>query len=377
MRRAFFFGAAIVLLCIAALYVSLGLNPLQHSPYDSYSLQAQAWLDGKMTIDGDYPYLELAMYNGKQYLSFPPFPSVVMLPFVLIMGQSAPGGLIAIFLMLLSYCGAFSLARRMGHKAFFCAAFSVFAVLGCNYAEYGLYGGVWNLAQSLAFCLTMWAFALAQSDRKRDMGLSLLLIAFAVGCRPFQAVYALFLALLCFKKVKRDIWKLLIAPLFVAFCYGAYNAARFGNPLQFGHDYLPEFVEQSAYGQFSVHYIGKNLKNILRMPFFSGGLLLFPAAYGFAFWLTNPIYVLALPRKRMGAQEMLLYALCAVHFALLLCHKSFGGMQWGTRYLCDLVPALSFLFLKGKSSKWVYPAFAFGIALNLYGAVVFHTVLCP
>ena len=51
------------------------------NPYNSYMLQARAWLDGRLDLGMDYPYLELAIYNSKYFVSFPPFPSYVMLPF--------------------------------------------------------------------------------------------------------------------------------------------------------------------------------------------------------------------------------------------------------------------------------------------------------
>ena len=69
-----------------------------HDPHDSYTLQAQAWLDGKAYLEtgADYTWLELAIYNGQYFVSFPPVPSVVMLPFVLLFGGDTPLSLIHI-----------------------------------------------------------------------------------------------------------------------------------------------------------------------------------------------------------------------------------------------------------------------------------------
>ena len=44
-------------------------------------LQAQSWLEGRLDLGKDYPYLELAVFGGKYYVSFPPFPSYIMFPF--------------------------------------------------------------------------------------------------------------------------------------------------------------------------------------------------------------------------------------------------------------------------------------------------------
>ena len=377
-------SAAVVLTVVLTLYAVLGESLLQHNWYDSYSLQAQAWLEGKCTIDGDYSYLELAQYEGRQYLSFPPFPSVFMLPFVLLFGQNTPSGLLAVCLMAASTLVCASFGRKKGLTPLCAACFGAFCVLGCNYCEYALYGSVWNLAQSLAFLLTFSSFRLFLNEKKRDDRISLVLIACAVGCRPFQAVYALFLAVLCVKRYGlKEAARMCILPLHIAFAYAAYNFARFGNPLEFGHNYLPEFMYESEHGQFSLHYVLNNLKNIVRLPYFENGLLLFPGCYGFAFYLTNPVYDLCaiqVVRRRMTWEKALLCVLLAAHFLALLCHKSFGGVQWGTRYLCDLVPALTWLWLSDHEEKfawWEWTLMGWGVAFNIYGTIIFHLVLYP
>ena len=45
--------------------------------YKSYSLQAMAWLNGRLDLGQDYPWLELAVFQERYYVSFPPFPSLV------------------------------------------------------------------------------------------------------------------------------------------------------------------------------------------------------------------------------------------------------------------------------------------------------------
>ena len=57
-------------------------------------------------------------------------------------------------------------------------------------------------------------------------------------------------------------WKWAIGPVAIAVSYMLLNYFRFGNILEFGHNYLPEFMEQSEHGQFSVHYMVNNFKNI-------------------------------------------------------------------------------------------------------------------
>ena len=57
----------------------------------------------------------------------------------------------------------------------------------------------------------------------------------------------------------------LIAPAAVAIFLMVYNYVRFGKIFEFGHNYLPEFLNAQN-GQFSFEYLLQNLKNALRIP---------------------------------------------------------------------------------------------------------------
>ena len=43
--------------------------------YNTYTRQALAWREGLLHLPEDVPYLELAIYEGEYYVSFPPLPS--------------------------------------------------------------------------------------------------------------------------------------------------------------------------------------------------------------------------------------------------------------------------------------------------------------
>ena len=84
-------------------------------PYNSYSLQARSWLEGRLDLkDGaDLPWLELAIRDGKYYVSFPPFPSMVLLPFVMIFGVNTPDTLLAFAAAALACFHAVRLAQLL------------------------------------------------------------------------------------------------------------------------------------------------------------------------------------------------------------------------------------------------------------------------
>ena len=380
-------GLAFVAFCYLALCRALGLHILDHSPYDSYTLQAMLWRQGRVSMTENRPWLELAVYGGEYYISFPPFPTLVMLPLTFLFGENTPSQLVSFSCVLLSYLFGFFTARRRGVSPFLSAFMGAFLVLGCNLCEYGLYGGVWNVAQSMAFCLTCAAFYFVSRSTRPGVYLGLIFIACAVGCRPFQALYVPLLLLLSLRSLGlKRLLPALVVPALIALSLAAYNFIRFSNPLQFGHDYLPEFAQQSEYGQFSLHYIPRNLKNILRLPWLESGRLTFPVAYGFAFWLCNPLFPLflvsfsaAVIRGDVSAPDWTLLFTLLIHFFLLLMHRSFGGVQFGTRYLCDLIPAMYFCWARPLPSRPAKIAAAsvcaFAILFNLYGAWYFHVLI--
>src|SRR5271163_2476711 len=63
----------------------------EHTPYNHYALMADAWLHGRQDLPhGPPPYAmnnDFALFGGKTYISFPPFPAVLMLPLVKLAGS--------------------------------------------------------------------------------------------------------------------------------------------------------------------------------------------------------------------------------------------------------------------------------------------------
>ena len=58
----------------------------EHTPFNHYALLADAWLHGRQDLANGAPAYamdnDFAEFQGKTYISFPPFPAVLMLPFV-------------------------------------------------------------------------------------------------------------------------------------------------------------------------------------------------------------------------------------------------------------------------------------------------------
>ena len=139
-----------------------------HEFQDSYTEQALNWLHGRAwLLDGErYTWLELAIYDGKYWCSFPPLPSVVLLPLVLIFGQNTPNNLLVGVYGLVSAALAWKLMRKLGREPWVCSFWGAFLVWGSNMLWMTTYGGVWFQAQALCMLLCLAAILAALHDRR-------------------------------------------------------------------------------------------------------------------------------------------------------------------------------------------------------------------
>lgn len=358
-----------------------------HNDWDSYTLQALAWRDGRMALQQNYSWLELAVYNGHYYVSFPPVPSLVMLPLTYFYGANTPSNTVVLAYALIAVVCAYEALRKAGVRPGAAMGWAVFYVMGSNMLWMSTSGGVWFQAQGLNLALCTGGIWALLCGRKT---LCLTLLALAVGCRPFSlCLLAAAFGVFCWQAMQKDpqhkaraVWaqaRSLLLPAAIGLCYGAYNFARFGNPLEFGHNYLPEFTAPGS-AQFGLGYLWQNVCNILRpVTVNANGQLNFPLFNGFLFFVANPLFVIwfvALVRdlhhKTLTTETKSAAAALAVNFVLLLVHKTFGGWQFGARYTVDLLPyVLWYLARSGLDAprRWQLFLGVFAILFNAYGAL--------
>lgn len=370
-----------------------GITPLSENWYNSYTLQALAWLRGSLSLPVDYPHLELAYYNGGVFVSFPPFPSLLMLPFAAVFGENAPEYVISVTACGLAAVYIYRLGRALGLRADVSYLLALFSTVGANFLFISVMGAaVWFFAQILAFLFTAMAFYYAAKCGRsgKNTYLAALFLAFAVGCRPFQIIYAPVLLYFYWRENPAGLIKrtaLYAAPATaVCVCYLALNYARFGNPFEFGHNYLPEFAYE--HDQFSVSYIADNLKSLFRLPFFEGGRLAFHRFNGTAFWIVSPAFLSLAAHfifdifrnRKFNAPASALIILIAIHFIILCSHKTMGGWHFGHRYTIDALPAAALalcLLWRGRREGLVLalnaPLFISGAVINLIGTYIILT----
>ncbi len=370
-----------------------GMWPWKENPYNSYTLQACSWLGGRLDLGQDYPWLELAIYEGKYFVSFPPFPSYILLPFALIFGAKTPDHFIALMVTMIGVIYAIKLYREIGKRRNDMEFWVLMLYLASGYLFVGMNGFVWFIAQSMSFTLSLMAMYYAIRGKG---GWSLAFWACAVGCRPMLALYGVLLVFILWKGWKKEHvtgtlpdlvkqkWYWGIGVGLIALSYMVLNYARFGNIAEFGHNYLPEFTRTTT-GQFDLSYLKENLGHYLRLPLASqnGGSLQFFSADGMAFWLIGPIFITIIAawlytivKKRRGNLVLLLMLpiLAGIHLLIICSHKTLGGWQFGNRYLVDMLPYLFAGLLwwmpeDEKFMKWNIPILAFGFAINLIGTI--------
>ncbi len=358
--------AAFWLVCVVV-WKQVGGTFAGSSIYNSYTLQAMAWRNGSFSLGRDYPYLELAVYNGDWYVSFPPIPSVPLYFLTFMFGMNTPDALLiklyGMIALIAVYC---ALINRKWNR--WAAAFTALLMtMGGSMLPLLSDGAVWYQAQVMAFMLTTAAIALMLHGK---MTPALFLYALAVGCRPFSVCYGPLLMIIwylrqrdrSFKRAYSCLSTGIMLGLCVAACYALYNFARFGNVFEFGHNYLPEFT-RSAHGQFSLEYLIANAKRfLLNTPVFRNDSGLEFEQFGCSVFLGNPMlllmllwYLCDLVRRKTNLSKHLIMLTFAVHLFLLLLHRTGGGYQLGARYAVDLVP-YSLLYLcvspRGRNIRW-------------------------
>ncbi len=371
----------------------------KHTPFNHFALLAESWLNGRLDLAGEPPayteYNDFAVHDGRYWISFPPFPAVLVAPLVAISGsaESTRDGLFFLVLaglapslvyLALERLVALGLSRRTWQENLTLAG--VFA-LGSVYWFSAVQGTVWFAAHVVGAALaaaTLWASAGAASPA---------LAGIFVGLGFATRTPLLFLAplfLLELGRVARWDPRAMLRPAarFAAplACIGLalawHNAARFGNPFEFGHRYLDVVWRPriDKWGLFSLHYLGRNLGVLLAStPYFGvKGAPLAVSGHGLALWITSPFYALALWPGALARHRRAFYRALAITAALVavpsLLYQNTGWVQFGYRFSNDFAVLLIAMIAIGRRRLGlVFGALAaFAIAINLFGALSFQ-----
>jgi hypothetical protein len=402
-----------------------------------FALQADAWLHGQAAIDppltgDDWARVETVVLDdgstaagrrlvtrpvfrtldgselaasrirrslGKTaYVSFPPFPSVIMLPGAAIAGRAGndvvPTVLVAalvlpLALLVLRRLAAAGLSRRSLRDDLWLVATLAFgSVLWFSAVQ----GKVWYTAHVVGVALAL-VYAWASIDARHPIAAGLALGAAALTRTAMAFMVPLFVfelwrvhgGVTAWRTDRRAVLRALRGPLLrfaapiagVAIAGMLYNHLRFGAPTEFGHTYL-EVRQQSQieqYGLASYHYLARNLAVAFTLlpELSSRAPYLQISGHGLALWFTTPVLVLVLwPRDRGPLHRPLWLCVALVALPSLLYQNS-GWVQFGYRFGLDYLVLLIMLLAIGgrpltRAAKALIVA---GIVINLFGAITF------
>jgi hypothetical protein len=438
--RRILIGLGIYVACVVVFAMLAGDRLVQHTNYNHYALLADAWLHGRHHLLGNPPSYtgmnDFALYDGKWFISFPPFPAILMLPLVWLSGSPenfrdgqfivwlAGVGPAVLFLVLESL-------RRSGrsrHGEVDNVRLSLLFAFGTVYFFTAVQGTVWFAAHVVGIGLAA-LFVLFSLDAKRPalagamlgcmfltrtttlltgifFAVELVRVAYVSGDgadepRALPTEGPLLDRLLAILKGadRAAMARLLVRfslPLLAAIAFASwFNDARFHDPAPwaFGHEYLQIGWKTriDRWGLFSFHFLPRNLAVMLgSLPWkpapndakvaleLAGMTFNVPhwmiSGHGLALWFTTPCYLWLLRPKKVD----LLWGAAALAAAgpgvMNLLYQNSGWFQFGYRFSNDYAIFLFVLLAIStvRLSRAFWYAAAWAILLNTFGAASFE-----
>ena len=415
-RRAIIVAVAlfvVTLLFLVSLESQLGLSVTGVSKEPYFNAQAVSWLHGRWDVDVSAKSADIETINGKSYLYYPPFPALLLLPFVALFGVGASDILFTtvlsaanislLFLLfragarerlepaqmvraradgrLLLFWDDQSLSLAGGNRLVYqphclhdlylvgAAALVAWALwLGCGTLGLRVFQ---PLSVALGFLLLLY---LAWQDAGRQP----LLGRFWASLRAFHPDWA--------AVPRRRLLPVGAAMAVVGVLFAAHNALVFGSPLDTGYTtLLQQLYPQVPDGVFSLSYVPTNLINL----FFNFPAVTFADLFshqiqidllnkgsGISVFVTTPLFLLLFWRnQRSSGLRAALWLVVALDVVALLLFYNEGGYQFGVRYLYDVYPfAFLLLVLNEVRIDWRFAVLGFfGVLINFLGAVEFWT----
>jgi hypothetical protein len=322
----------------------------------------------------------------KYYVSFPPFPAILFLPFVAIFGLAVNDVLLTVLLAALAPMLLFFVLRHLAARGDSTRSeeddlwlVGMFG-FGTVYFYSSVIGQVWYTAHVVATVLTGLC-VLASFEARRPI-----LAGFTVGAllvtRPHIASWALFFFYEAWRAHGRKIpLRTLVAfgvPIILLGGAGfAFNWARFGAFGEFGHFYLNvRWTDRiQRYGLTNFAFLARNLTCALtltpkliakspyiQLPWHGMSLLITTPAYAYLLW----------PRVKSSLHTALWCVVAPIALAGFL-YQNDGWVQFGYRFSNDFSFALIMLLaIGGRPLTRTWKALiVVGVAVNLFGALTF------
>jgi hypothetical protein len=408
----------------AAIYVAFtGARREGPTPDNHFVHLAQSLLNGQLGVLGNVPpgTNDWACYDTETqdicppsafsrprdsqhwYVSFPPFPAIVILPAVAIFGPNISDALFWALFAGLGPALLFMLLRRLRESGRSDRnlrddlLLTVLFAFGTVYFFVAVQGTVWFAAHIVGTSLIILYLYFAWDAR--HPALAGLMLGLAFMTRPTTAALAIFFAIEAMRVTRTDgertselyrslkdvrfkevvaRYLMFAAPILVIGAIAMWmNEARWENPFEFGHRYLMirwrDRIE--TWGLFNYHYLSKNLAVFLAsLPWFSAHEPhVIISRHGLALWVTTPALLWVLWPKRVDATMVALYVSAGAVALWNLLYQNSGWIQFGYRFALDYLPLLFVLLALGnrRFGGGFIATMIFAIAINTFGAITF------
>lgn len=378
------------LLFVATLVVYLVSNNGNEQPYNQFVLLSDALLHGRLDLLNPPSWLELARWQDKFYVVYPPLPALLLMPFVAVFGPSFPQTALTIPLgalnVALCYLTVWQLFKNRA-VARWTALLFAFGTIHWYSAENG---SVWATEHIVALFF-LWLALLETATRRRFVLIGIF-IGGAYLARLPTILAALFVMLYCWERFVPQrlasgeiawsqalrAWLRFSGGIVCAVLLNAwYNWVRFGRIDNIGYTLLEGFDQMwwFRYGLLDVRYIPGHLREMLLRPpvFRAEWPFIVPDIYAMALWVTTPAFVLIAWARW---QSRIVIASAATTLAIaapILMHGASGFAQFGYRYTLDFTPFLVLLTASALSrgvTWWMKGLIVASVLANLWGVLM-------
>ncbi len=402
-----FWLAAIIYLFVTLVFVACASPNLwrSHTQHNHYAWLANAFVHGHLSLEGRPPAYaggnDFALFENRWYVVFPPFPALLLVPFLAFTKQvdAFHDGIFFLFLAGFAPAGLFLALQRMRRLQLTMISegtallLSGLFALGTIYFFTAVQGTVWFAEHVVA--TTAIILFLAASIGARHPILAGLALCAALGTRTHLGLTGIFFVLETFRVARKSDstkdatwdWRIIVrrntpfATLcgftIVGLCW--YNWARFHDPFEVGYRFL-QIAWQGRiekWGMFSYHYLARNLGILLTSLPYTGHnrLALFQInGHGLALWITSPFYLWLLRPKRHSPLHFACYLTLILTAIPSLFYQNSGWIQFGQRFSNDYSPWLFALLALGieRTGRIFQVAACCSVIVNLFGALTFQ-----
>ena len=367
-----------------------------YSPNSNYfNVEASAFLHGKLYLINPAATGDITFFNGQWYVPNPPFPAVLLLPFIAIwgvkafnttafsVGLAASTAVIVYLILHQMILLGWSRLRHSG-AAWLTALFS----FGTMYWWLSMESKVWFFSQVVTvFCAGLAFLSVLKRWSPWITGACL---AAAILCRPneftlWPALLAIAIQLNLDPEGKVDWKKTLKWGLSSAIPVGigvglllTFNYIRFGNFLDFQYDNLNgagQILEDvKNFGLFSPHFMPRNLYYMfLAPPPLSAdcGYYL-TRGWGMSMFVTTPAIFYLFRKFKFSWWTCGCWVSVLLSAFLLSMYSNNGALQYGFRYLLDfMIPVLMLIAFNAgeRISTFLKTLIIASIAINYYGTL--------